>query len=69
MALKCKQSKYNVSLPRNYDSDRDPDYVLPDSDIDFSGSETEVEEDFEEEVRILLEEAEQPVSEEALEEG
>ena len=56
-------------LPRNYDSEMDPDYVLPDSDIDFSGSETEVEEDFEEEVRILLEEAEQPVSEEALEEG
>ena len=56
-------------LLRNYDSERDPDYVLPDSDIDFSGSETEVEEDFEEEVRLLLEEAEQPVPEEAMEDG
>ena len=43
--------------------------MLPDSDIDFSGSETEVEEDFDEEVRLLLEEAEQPVPEESLEEG
>ena len=58
-----------ILLPRNYDEEMDPDYELPDSDIDFSGSETEVEEDLEEEVRILLEEAEQPVPEEALEEG
>ena len=61
-------NNFNLLL-RNYDSERDPDYVLPDSDIDFSGSETEVEEDFEEEVRLLLEEAEQPVPEEAMEDG
>ena len=51
---------------RRYKEEYDPDYVLPDTDTGSEVESTDEHEDYEEEVKLLLKEASEELTEEIL---